>query len=246
MEEDHEVEVIRGKRVSSSIPLTGMRKVIAEHMCRSLSVSAQLTVMGELDVAELVKLRKSLIAKQDTMGTRVTYTDLMVLVVAKLLKDYPIVNASIIEDEIKLWEDINIGVAVAVGDGLIVPVIKNADQKSLVEISRAVKRLATKARERKLVPDDVRGGTFTITNLGALRGGYRFETVIINQPESAILGIGGITDRAVVRDGQIVIRPIMTYYFTYDHRIIYGAVAAQFIGGLTQLLGNPESLGNLN
>ncbi len=96
-------------------------------------------------------------------------------------------------------------------------------------------------RQQLLVPDDTTGGTFTITNLGALGGGYRFETVIINQPESAILGTGGITDRVIVRDGQIVIGPIMTYYFTYDHRIINGAVAAKFMANVTQLLENPKS-----
>ena len=130
--------------------------------------------------------------------------------------------------------------AVALEDGLIVPVIKNADKKSIVEISCTAKTLAEKAREGKLVPEDVTGGTFTITNLGALGGGYRFETVIINGHESAILGTGGISDRVVVRDGQIVIRPIMTYYFTYDHRIINGAVAADFMATVTGLLENPS------
>jgi len=171
-----------------------------------------------------------------------TYTDLLVLALAKVLSEYPIVNSSIIDNEIKLWEDINIAVAVAVEEGLIVPVVKNADQKSLVEVSQAVKTLAKKARERTLVAEEVQGGTFTLTNLGAVGGGYRFETVIINQPESAILGTGGITDRAVVRDGQIVIRPIMTYYFTYDHRVINGAVATQFMASVIRLLENPALL----
>ena len=234
--------VYQGKRVKSTIPLTGMKKSIAEHMHRSLSVSAQVTVMGEIDMTEMVKLRKSLVAQEEVLGTRITYTDLLVLTLAKLLREYPLVNASIIDNEIKLWEDINIAVAVAVEDGLIVPVVKNADQKSLVEISQAVKTLAKKARERTLAAEEVQDGTLTLTNLGALGGGYRFETVIINQPESAILGTGGITDRAVVRDGQIVVRPIMTYYFTYDHRVVNGAVAAQFMGRLVQLLENPTLL----
>ena len=219
-----------------------MKKSIAEHMHRSLSVSAQVTVMGEIDMTEMVKLRKSLVAQEEVLGTRITYTDLLVLTLAKLLREYPLVNSSVIDNEIKLWEDINIAVAVAVEDGLIVPVVKNANQKSLVEISQAVKTLAKKARERTLAAEEVQDGTLTLTNLGALGGGYRFETVIINQPESAILGTGGITDRAVVRDGQIVVRPIMTYYFTYDHRVVNGAVAAQFMGRLVQLLENPTLL----
>ena len=235
-------EISREKGVKSTIPLTGMKKAIAEHMHRSLQVSAQLTLMGEIEMTEIVKLRKSLLAQEETIGTRITYTDLLVFTVARVLKDYPIINSSMVGSEIMLWEDINIAVAVALEDGLIVPVVKNADKKSLVEISQSVKMLAKKARERTLAPEEIQGGTFTITNLGAKGGGYRFETVIINQPESAILGTGGITDRAVVREGQIVIRPIMTYYLTFDHRVINGAVAAKFIDSLIQLLENPSSL----
>ena len=235
-------ELYQGRRVKSKLSLTGMRKAISEHMHRSLSVSAQLTVMGELDVTKLVALRKELVAQEEKLGARITYTDLMVAAVAKLLKEYPLVNASRIGNEIIQWEDINVSVAVALEEGLIVPVIRNTDQKSLVEISKEVRALAKKARERALAPEEVQGGTFTITNLGALGGGYRFETVIINQPESAILGTGGITDRPVVREGKIVIRPIMTYYLTYDHRVFTGAVAAAFINSLTKLVETPETL----
>ncbi|MEJ2047247.1 MAG: dihydrolipoamide acetyltransferase family protein [Dehalococcoidia bacterium] len=235
-------DMYQGRKIKAKLPLTGIRKAIAEHMHRSLSVSAQLTVMGEMDVTELVKLRKKLVAQEEKLGARITYTDLMVAAVAKLLKEYPLVNASLIDNEIVQWEDINVSVAVALEEGLIVPVVRNADQKSLVEISKEVRTLAKKARERALAPEQVQGGTFTITNLGALGGGYRFETVIINQPESAILGTGGITDRAVVREGKIVIRPIMTYYLTYDHRVFTGAVAAAFINSLVELLAKPESL----
>jgi len=235
-------EVYQGRRVKSVIPLKGMRKAIAEHMHRSLSISAQLTVMGEIDMTEMVKLRQSLVKKEEALGTRITYTDLFVFATAKLLREHPIVNASLIDNEIKIWENINIGVATALEEGLIVPVVKDADKKSLVEISKTVRSLVQKARDGKLTPDEVTGGTFTITNLGALGGGYRFETVIINQPEAAILGTGGITDRAVVRDGKIVIRPVMTYYFTYDHRVFTGAVAAEFMASATQLMENPSPL----
>jgi pyruvate dehydrogenase E2 component (dihydrolipoamide acetyltransferase)/2-oxoglutarate dehydrogenase E2 component (dihydrolipoamide succinyltransferase) len=233
-------KVYEGKKVKSTIPLQGMRKAIAEHMHRSLSISAQLTVMGEIDMTEMVKLRQSLVNQEEAIGTRITYTDLFVFVTAKLLRDYPIVNASLIDNEIKIWENINIGVATALEEGLIVPVVKDADKKSLAEISQTVRSLVQKAREGKLMPDEVTGGTFTITNLGARGGGYRFETVIINQPEAAILGTGGITDRVVVRDGQIVVRPIMPYYFTYDHRVFTGAVAADFMLSAARLLENPS------
>jgi len=235
-------ETHQGKRVKSKVSLTGMRKTIAERMHGSLSISAQLTVMGEIDMTEMVEFRQNLVAHEAEHGVKITYTDLMVIAAAQALKELPLVNSSIVGNEIVMWEDINIGVAVALEDGLIVPVVKNADGKSLVEISHAVKTLAGKARQRKLAPEEVEGGTFTITNLGALSGGYRFETVIINQPESAILGTGGITDRVVARDGEIVIRPIMTYYFTYDHRAFDGAVAARFIEILARFLENPGLL----
>jgi len=239
-------EVYEGKRVKATIPLKSMRRAIAEHMHRSLSVSAQLTNMGEIDMTEAIKLRNALVTQEEVIGTRITYTDIFVLVAAKALKEYPYVNSSLIENDIKVWEDINIGVAVAIemGEewGLIVPVVKNADQKSLPEISKEVKVLVEKARSGKLMPDDVSGGTFTITNLGAFGGGWGFGTPIINQPESAILGTGTITDRPVAREGQIVIRPIMTYSFTFDHRVIDGALAGQLMSRVTELLENPSLL----
>ncbi len=235
-------EVYQGKRLKSTVPLKGMRAAIAEHMHRSLSISAQVSVMGEIDMTEMVKIRESLVEQAEVIGTKITYTDIFVFAIAKLLRENPIVNSTVIENEIKLWEDINIGVAVALDEGLIVPVVKNADKKSLVEISKSIRALAEKAREGKLVPDDVTGSTFTITNIGSLGGGYRFETVIINQPESAILGTGSITERVVAREGQIVIRPIMTYYLTYDHRVLDGAVGAKFLAGMVRLLENPGLL----
>lgn len=227
-------------RVESTMPLMGTRKAIAEHMLRSLSISAQLTAMGEIDMTEMVKLHKSFLEQEEVLGTRITYTDLLVLAAAKVLREYPIVNASIIDNKIKIWKDINIAVAVSIEDGLIVPVIKNADKKSLVEISQAVKTLTQRAKERTLTLEEVKGGTFTISNLGALGGGWRFDTLIINQPQSAILGTGGITERAVVRDGQIVIRPVMTYSLTYDHRLIDGAIAVKFMNSVIRLLENPS------
>ncbi|MGB6837567.1 MAG: dihydrolipoamide acetyltransferase family protein [Dehalococcoidia bacterium] len=238
------VEVDEGKRVKTTIPLRGIRGAIAEHMQRSLSLSAQLTQMGEIDMTEVIKLRNALIDQEETIGARITYTDILVLAIAKALKDNPIINSSVVGDEIKIWEDINIGVAVALEEGLegglIVPVVRNADQKSLIEINREIGSLVEKARTRRLMPDDVSGGTFTLTNLGAFGGGWGFGTPIISQPQSAILGTGSISDRPVVRDGQIVVRPIMTYSLTFDHRVIDGAPAAKFAARITQLLENPS------
>ncbi len=230
------------RKVKETIPLTGMRGTIAERMHHSLIVSAQLTTMGEIDMSEIVTLRKNLTAQENTLGTRVTYTDILVFAIARILRNHPKVNASIVDKEIKVWEDINIGVATALENGLIVPVVKNARQKSLVDISKEIKALVEKARENKLSAAEITGGTFTLTNLGALSSGWTFETAIINQPESAILRVGAITDRVVVREGQVVARPIMTYSLTYDHRVIDGAVAATFISSLVSTLENPTLL----
>lgn len=233
-------DLFYGRNVKETRPLNKMRKKIAEHMVRSLSIAAQVTLMGEIDLTEMKKVRQVLLAQEKVLGSRITYTDLFLYLVAKQLRNHPIINSSIIGDEIKLWDNINIGVATSLENGLIVPVIKDADQKSLVELSKELKDLVKRAREEKLHLDDVRGGTFTITNLGAFGGtGYRFETVIINQPESAILGTGGISDRVVVRDNKIVIRPILTYYFTYDHRVIDGLNAAKFMGDVQKASEQP-------
>jgi pyruvate dehydrogenase E2 component (dihydrolipoamide acetyltransferase) len=235
-----------GKRIKATISLkSGMRKAIATHMQQSLAISAQLTLMGEIDMTEVQKLRAELLKQEEKLQTRITYTGIFVFILTKVLKEHPIVNSSLIENEIRIWEDINIGVAVALesgnstGGGLIVPVLKHADQKSLAEISKELKELIGKAREGRILPDEVTGSTFTITNLGGAGGGYGFGTPIINQPESAIIGTGSITDRPVVRDRQIVIRPIMTYSFTFDHRVIDGAPAAAFMSTLTKLLESP-------
>ncbi len=230
------------RKVKQAIPLTGMRGTIAERMHQSLAISAQLTTMGEIDMGEMVRLRNNLVAQESTLGTRITYTDILVFAIARILRNHPKINASIVGKEIKVWEDINIGVAAALEDGLIVPVVKHADQKSLAEISKEIKALVEKARENKLSGDEISGGTFTLTNLGTLGSGWTFETAIINQPESAILRAGAITDRAVVRDGQVVARPIMTYSLTYDHRVIDGAVAAKFLASLISALENPTLL----
>lgn len=233
--------LLYGKNVKETRPLSKMRKQIAEHMVRSLSIAAQVTLMGEIDMTEMKKVRQILLEQEGTLGNRITYTDLFIYLVGKQLKNHPIINSSIVGDEIKLWDSVNIGIATSLENGLIVPVIKNADKKSLAKLNKELKDLVKRAREGKLRPDDVTGGTFTITNLGAFSGtGYRFETVIINQPESAILGTGGISDRVVVRDEKIVIRPILTYYFTYDHRVIDGLNAAKFMRDVQKTFEQPD------
>jgi pyruvate/2-oxoglutarate dehydrogenase complex dihydrolipoamide acyltransferase (E2) component len=182
------------------------------------------------------------VRQESTIGVRISYIDILVFVIVKALKNHRDINCSLIENELKIWEDTNIGVAVAIGiEGLIVPVVKNADRKSLIEISRAVKLQMEKAQTGKLTPDDVTGGTFTLTSLG--KGGVSyFQTPIINQPESAILATGPIKDRPVVENGKIVIAPIMPYSLTFDHRAINGFGAEQFLGTLQRLLKTPSLL----
>ncbi len=231
-----------GRRIRGVEPLKGIRQAIAEHMYRSLSGSAQMTVMGEWDVSKIILLREDLLKEEGVTDTRISYVDIMVFMLSRALKLHPSINCSLLENEVKLWEDINVGVAFAMGEeGLIVPVVKNADRRSLLEISKQVKELGKKAQDRKLLPDEVTGGTFTLSTVGR-QSESRFQTPILNEPEAAILAVGAIEDRPVVRDGQIVIRPIMTYSLTFDHRVINGFGGEQFLRTIRRFVENPSLL----
>ncbi len=240
-------EVVDGKRVKTSIPFTGMRKAIADHVHNSLKVSAQLTGMSELDATELVRIRKSFLQQEEAIGVRISYTDILVYMLAKAVKDVPQVNASLVGKEIKIWEDINIGIAVATQTseyetGLLVPVIKNADKKSLIEISKEVKELTLKARNMTLTPEDMTGGTITLSNTGTFMPTWGVSTPIINQPEVLMVQPGGINDKPVAVDGEIVIRPIMTLSLTFDHRVLDGVPVGLFGNAFGKYVYNPELL----
>jgi len=240
-------EVFDGRRVKVTLPVSGMRKAIAEHMQRSLAVSAQLSFMGEIDMTEMIRLRQTLLQKEEEIGLRVTYTDLFVYVLARAIPHVPIVNSSLIGDEIKIWDDINIGIAVALEvneyeTGLIVPVVKQADRKTLTEISHAVRDLTTRARAGKLTAEDVTGGTVTLSNAGAFLSGWGISTPILNQPEVALVQPGGIFDRSVALDGQLAIRPIMTLSITCDHRVVDGIPMTKLYNKLKELMENPTLL----
>ena len=223
------------------VGLTGMRKAIADRMHHSKSTTAPVTLTSEVDMSEVAKLRSQINTEWESkFNIRVSYTDVIVRAVTKALGEHPAVNASLVDQEIRRHKDINVGVAVALDDGLIVPNIPNADQKSLLEISTTLRELAGKARDGSLSHTEVTGGTFTITNLGTY--GVEAFTPIINHPECAILGVGRIADRAVVRDGEIVIRPTMWLSLTFDHRIVDGAPAAQFLARVQNLLESPYLL----
>ncbi|MDX2128981.1 MAG: dihydrolipoamide acetyltransferase family protein [Chloroherpetonaceae bacterium] len=229
---------------STVVPMDNMRKLIAEHMVRSKQTSAHVTSVSEADVTGLVKLVKSKKAAFEAAnGVKLTFTPFFVEAVVNSLKEYPMLNASVDGDKIIIKKYINVGVAVALGEkgdgGLIVPVVKNADEKNLVGIARSVQDLAARARTKKLLPDDIQGGTFTLTNYGT--AGNLFGAPIINQPQVAILGTGAIVKRPVVKtleDGSdtIVIRSMMYLSLSYDHRIVDGALAGFFLQTLTNHL----------
>lgn len=219
--------------------LTPMRRMIAEHMVRSKHTAPHVTTVWEVDMSAVERYRQAHKAEfEQREGVKLTYLPLVIEAVVRALKAHPIVNSSYTDAGIELKKEINIGIAVALDQGLIVPVIKNADHMSLAGLARAVHDLATRARNHQLTPDDVQGGTFTITNYGAL--GSLFGTPIIHQPQAAILGVGAVQKRPVVIDvdgaDAIVIRPMMYLALTFDHRVLDGGTADPFMADVKRWL----------
>jgi len=217
------------------IALTGKRGVIARRMLESLQGMAQLTLNTDANVTALVKQREALKNQFD-----MTYTDLLVKAAALTLRKHPRLNARVVGQEIHLLPEIHIGVAVALDDGLIVPVVRHADRKPLKTIAEENRELAERARGGKLGPADVTGGTFTVTNLGTF--GIDAFTPIVNPPEAGILGVGRIVERIARREADLVWQQMMTLSLTFDHRVVDGAPAAAFLRTLRELLEEPESL----
>jgi pyruvate dehydrogenase E2 component (dihydrolipoamide acetyltransferase) len=211
-----------------------MRKVIAERMSQSWAVAPHVTINVTADMSAAAELRKKL---AEATGGKVSFTEIITRCAARALSEFPIVNASLANGQIVYHDDINIGMAVALDDGLIVPVIRNADRKSVVALGAEIRELSGRARSNRLGPDDVTGGTFTITNLGMF--GVDAFTPIINQPESAILGVSRIVETPVAVGGEIVIRPLTTLCMSCDHRLIDGVVGARFLARIVQLLEQP-------
>ncbi len=223
-----------GERVSI-VPMTPMRKKIAEHMVLSRHTSAHVTTVFEVDMSKVMRLRgEHRTVFLERHGVKLTPTPFFVKATVEALKAFPIINASIDGDNVVYKKDVNIGVAVALDWGLIVPVVKNADDKSLAGIAKAVADLAERARTRKLLPDEVQGGTFTITNPGIY--GALFGTPIINQPQVGIMGVGAIQQRVVAIDDAIAVRPMVFLTMSFDHRLIDGAVADQFMAHVKDTL----------
>jgi pyruvate dehydrogenase E2 component (dihydrolipoamide acetyltransferase) len=218
-------------------PLAGMRRVIAERMSASWTTAPHVTLTVEVDMSEAMGLKRRL---SEATDSKISFTEIIARCTAAALAEFPMVNASLIDGRLVRHDEIHLGVAVALEDGLIVPVVRNAAGKSVTRLGAEIRQLTDKARQGRLGPDEVSGGTFTITNLG-MYGVDQF-TPIINQPESAILGVCRVVERPVVCQGKVEIRPLMNLCLSFDHRIIDGAVAARFMARLRQLIEQPVLL----
>ena len=222
------------------IPYEGMRQVIGENMADSYSIAPKVTHMVSVDVSAFQLLRAQI--NSDLRETeKISVTDLLVKAVAKALERHPRINSTLSGESIKVLKEINIGVAVALAEGLIVPVVKEANKKSIYDVSSEIRDFGKRARKNKVAMEEMTGSTFTITNVGGY-GSVDWFTPIINQPESAILGVGRTVKMPVVVDDQITIRPMMGLSLAFDHRIIDGAPAAEFLATLLKLIEKPHKI----
>ena len=225
--------------VAGSTPLAGMRKIIAERMLSSWSQVPRITMQAEVDLTNLLAVREaSRQAWENDLGVKVSINDLILFYTARAVRRCPAVNVRLTENSLEQMQDVNIGVAVAVEQGLMVPVIRGADQKSIDAISRESRALAEAARAGALGLDALEGGTFTVSNLGAY--GVDHFSAIINHPESAILSVGAARERAVVRNGEVVARTTAFVGINADHRLVDGAPAAEFLSTLKEMLEHPK------
>lgn len=220
------------------VPMSPMRKKISEHMVASRRISAHVQSFFEIDMTHIAKLREQYKDKfLERHGVKLTFMPFIMKATVDALGAWPIMNASVDGDNVVYKKDINLGIAVALDWGLIVPVVKNAEERNLIGLTRAMNDLATRARKKQLKPDEVQGGTFTITNPGVF--GSLFGTPIINQPQVAIMGIGTIEKRlSVMQDDSVAIRTKAYFSISFDHRVIDGAVADQFMANVKNILEN--------
>lgn len=230
-----------GGQAARRVPFKGMRKVIAERISDSAYTAPHVTLLSEIDMTNCVSLRKDLLPVIEKVeGLRISFNEIIIKAAAFTLKQHPGINISLEGNEIVYHSNIHIGMAVAVPDGLVVPVLRDADQKGLAALTKEAKHIGKLAREGKLSPDDMTGSTFTVSNLGM----YAVDgfTPIINAPNAAILGIGRIQPKPVVVDGEVAVRSMMNVSLSFDHRIIDGAPAAAFLTDLKDTLENPFKL----
>jgi pyruvate dehydrogenase E2 component (dihydrolipoamide acetyltransferase) len=221
--------------IKAIVPLTGIRGTIAKRMTNSILTAPQGTQFLEVDMTESIALRKQLNPDfKAKTGVNLSITAIIIRAVAKALQENPLLNSVVEDNQVKLIENVNIGVAVALEEGLAVPVIHGADKKSLADIALDLDRLSQKARAKRLSAAEMSGGTFSITNLGTY--GVAYFTPLINPPESAILGIGAVEEKPVARNGEVVVRPMISLGLTMDHRSVDGVPAAKFFYRLKELL----------
>lgn len=224
------------------IPLKGVRKIIAERMTFSKQTIPHVTIVSEVDMTDLIAFRKKVKVLAEKKGIKLSFMPFFFKALTTALKEFPYLNASIDDaaGEIVLKKHYDMGYAFDTEGGLLVPVIKNADQKSLFTIAKEMQDQIERGKAGKLAPDELKGSTFSISNLGSI-GGLFFNPVI-NHPEAAILGVGSTQERPVVRNGEIVIRSMMYLSLSFDHRLIDGALAARFLARVVELLSNPDQL----
>jgi len=228
--------------VEERVPMRGIRRKVAEHMVKSRDSTAQVTHVDEVDMTEVVHLREKAKASAEKQGIKLTYLPFIIKALVLALKKYPYLNASLDDEkqEIVLKKYYNIGIATDTEQGLVVPVVKAAEHKSITHLAEEISKLSEKTRAGQLTLDEIQGSTFTVTNVGGIGG--VFATPIINYPEVAILGVHKITKRAVVKDNQIVIRDMTYLSVSFDHRVLDGAMAAQFMNAIKQYLEDPKLL----
>jgi len=225
-------------KAAMTIPLAGMRKAIADNMHASLQNTAQLSMFTEVDVTESLRLVKVIREQyKEDEAVKVSMNDVLILATSRALKHFPIMNSTQLGNDIILHDRVGMGIAVAIPGGLIVPVLRDADQKGLLEIAREARVLIGKARSGSLGMDEVTGGTFTITNLRA--SCVDTFTPILRPPETGILGLGRVVEKPVVYKGEIAIRSIMGLSLTIDHRVVDGAPASEFLQLLARYLEQP-------
>ncbi|WP_309568567.1 dihydrolipoamide acetyltransferase family protein [Paenibacillus sp. sptzw28] len=236
------VTTIAGDRTEERLPFKGIRKVIANAMSKSVYTAPHVTLMDEVDVTELVALRTKAKPVAEKKGVKLTYLPFIVKALVAACRQFPIVNSTLDEEaqEIVYKKYYNIGIATDTDNGLIVPVIPDADRKNVWMIADAIKDLAVRGREGKLTPNEMKGSTITITNIGSAGG--MFFTPVINFPEVAILGTGRISEKPVVKNGEIVAASVMALSLSFDHRLIDGATAQNFLNYIKQLLADPQLL----
>lgn len=224
--------------IGATIPYTGMRKSVGQNVAMSAQTSPHVTLVAEVDMSECVKFRKQILDDiEKNYGVRISFTDIIVKAAARAIYDKPIVNSSLQDAKIVVHDRVNMGIATAIEGGLVVPVVKDVQSKSIPQISKEIKELVARARTGQAGGDDFRGGTFTITNLGAY--GVQSFNPIITPGQSAILGVCAIVEKPVVVKGEIAVRSMMNLCLSFDHRVMDGAPAAEYLARLKTILESP-------